>query len=28
MLRAEGVEGESTVDLTYRSDVWKARREF
>jgi len=26
MLRAEGVEGEATVDMAYRSDAWRARR--
>jgi SAM-dependent methyltransferase len=26
MLRAQGVEGEATVDLEYRSDVWRTRR--
>jgi SAM-dependent methyltransferase len=27
MLRAEGVEDQVTVDMTYRSDVWRTRRE-
>jgi SAM-dependent methyltransferase len=26
MLRAEGVEGVATVDMAYRSDVWRTRR--
>jgi hypothetical protein len=26
MLRAEGVEGDATVDMGYRSDAWRARR--
>jgi hypothetical protein len=26
LLRADGVEGDATVELGYRSDVWKARR--
>jgi SAM-dependent methyltransferase len=26
MLRAEGVQGEATLEMVYRSDVWRARR--
>jgi SAM-dependent methyltransferase len=27
MLRADGVEGDATLDLGYRSDVWRTRRD-
>ena len=27
MLRADGVEGEATIPMAYRSDVWRAVRD-